>query len=95
MIGDGEGYLEEDVKVNKGLVKVYFTLFFMSIITVVLSIISSEHKPHFEMRMKHPDSESACPGFFDRNIKKCIGTKDVSTDLDGHPLHTDHSDPLH
>ena len=88
MLGNGEGYLEEDVKVNKGLVKVYFTLFFMSIITVVLSIISSEHRPHFEMRMKHPDSESGCLGYFDRNTMKCLPTSNPNTD----PLHAGHND---
>ena len=50
-----EDYLdEEDMRQNnKGLLKVYGMLFTVSLATVVLSIISSEHMAHFELNQVH------------------------------------------
>jgi len=48
----GETY--EEVKLNKGLCKIYTTLFVVSLSTMLLSIISSEHISHFEIRMGKP-----------------------------------------
>lgn len=39
-----EGQSEEKIRTNKGLIRVYLTFFFMSLATIILSIISSEHK---------------------------------------------------
>jgi glutamine cyclotransferase len=34
----------ENIRTNKGLVRVYFTMFWIALSTIILSIISSEHK---------------------------------------------------
>lgn len=39
-------------KPNKGLSKVYIQLFFVSLATIVLSIITSEQRPRFQMRVR-------------------------------------------
>lgn len=39
-----EDHQEEKIRTNKGLVRVYFTLFSIGLATIILSIISSEHK---------------------------------------------------
>ncbi len=39
-----EGLQEEKIRTNKGLIRVYLTFFFISLATIILSIISSEHK---------------------------------------------------
>jgi hypothetical protein len=35
---------EEKIRTNKGLIRVYFTLFSIGLSTIILSIIFSEHK---------------------------------------------------
>lgn len=43
---------EEHGKLNKSLLKLYTILFAVSLATIVLSIISSEHKAFFYMHMQ-------------------------------------------
>ena len=43
---------DEQERINKGLARVYFLLFALSLTTIITSIISSEQRPHFEMRLR-------------------------------------------
>lgn len=42
---------EDGGRLNKGLIKLYAILFSVSLATIILSIISSEHKAFFVMNM--------------------------------------------
>lgn len=51
---------EEGARINKGLARVYFLLFALSLTTIVTSIISSESRPHFEMRLRQQEGLVIC-----------------------------------
>jgi cytochrome b561 len=54
---------EEDRKLNKGLMKLYILLFAVSLATIILSIISSEHKAFFYLvptPIQHAQVVPAC-----------------------------------
>lgn len=54
---------EEDRKLNKGLLKLYILLFAVSLATIILSIISSEHKAFFYLvttPTQHPGVVADC-----------------------------------
>ena len=51
---------EENEKINKGLARVYCLLFMLSLTTIITSIISSESRPHFEMRLRQQESLVIC-----------------------------------
>ena len=46
--------IQEDDRINKPLALIYASLFVLSVTTIVLSIISSENKTHFELRIGKP-----------------------------------------
>ena len=43
---------EDGGRLNKGLLKLYMILFVVSLATIILSIIASEHKAFFVMNME-------------------------------------------
>ena len=51
---------DEKERINKGLARAYCLLFSLSLTTIITSIISSESRPHFEMRLRQQDSLVVC-----------------------------------
>ena len=43
---------EEHERINKGLARAYCLLFVLCLTTIMTSIIWSESRPHFEMRLR-------------------------------------------
>jgi hypothetical protein len=58
---------EDGAKLNKSLLKLYAILFFVSLATIILSIISSEHKAFFFMNMRPAVHGSAV-------VEECLRT---------------------
>ena len=51
---------EETEKINKGLARVYGLLFVITLATIFMSIISSESRPQFEMRLRQQEGLVIC-----------------------------------